>query len=77
MRRLSRRHFAGSVGAGLLLAPFINMAMRRPAQAAARQSKRVLLFCIDGHQAVAVDADRNLRREHQHLERDDRSRCRR
>ena len=29
MRRLSRRHFAGSVGAGLLLAPFINLAMRR------------------------------------------------
>jgi hypothetical protein len=48
MRRLSRRHFAGSVGAGLLLAPFINMAMRRPAQAAARQSKRVLLFCTMG-----------------------------
>ena len=48
MRRLSRRHFAGSVGAGLLLAPFINMAMRRPAQAAARQSKRVLLFCSMG-----------------------------
>ena len=26
MRRLSRRQFAGSVGAGLLLAPFINIA---------------------------------------------------
>src|SRR5262245_9063598 len=49
MRRLSRRHFAGSVGAGLLLAPFINMVRRRPAvQAAARQSKRILLFCTMG-----------------------------
>jgi hypothetical protein len=48
MRRLSRRHFAGSVGAGLLLAPFINMATRRPVQAAARQSKRILLFCTMG-----------------------------
>ena len=48
MRRLSRRDFAGSVGAGLLLSPFINMAMRRPAQAAVKQSKRVLLFCTMG-----------------------------
>jgi hypothetical protein len=48
MRRLSRRDFAGSVGAGLLLAPFINMATRRPAQAAARQSKRIFLFCTMG-----------------------------
>jgi hypothetical protein len=49
MRRLSRRQFAGSVGAGLLLAPFINMASRRTAQAAAaHQSKRILLFCTMG-----------------------------
>ena len=49
MRRLSRRQFAGSVGAGLLLAPFINMATRRTAQgAAAHQSKRILLFCTMG-----------------------------
>ena len=45
MRRFSRRQFAGSVGAGLLLAPFINVATRRTAQAAVKQSKRVLLFC--------------------------------
>ena len=48
MRRFSRRQFAGSVGAGLLLAPFINMATRRTAQAAVKQSKRVLLFCSMG-----------------------------
>jgi hypothetical protein len=36
------------VGAGLLLAPFINMGMRKPAQAATRQVKRVLLFCTMG-----------------------------
>jgi len=48
MRRLSRRQFAGSVGAGLLLAPFINMATRKPAQAAANKSKRILLFCTMG-----------------------------
>jgi hypothetical protein len=48
MRRFSRRQFAGSVGAGLLLAPFINMATRRTAQAAVKQAKRVLLFCSMG-----------------------------
>src|SRR6476660_1346168 len=48
MRRFSRRQFAGSVGAGLLLAPFINMATRKPAQAAVKQSKRILLFCSMG-----------------------------
>ena len=48
MRRFSRRHFVGSTGAGLLLAPFINMAMRKPAQAATRQVKRVLIFCSMG-----------------------------
>src|SRR6266481_2306765 len=48
MRRLSRRQFAGSVGAGLLLAPFINMTMRQRAQAATRQSKRLFMFCTMG-----------------------------
>jgi uncharacterized protein DUF1552 len=48
MRRLSRRQFAGSVGAGLLLAPFINMATRQRVQAATRQSKRLFLFCTMG-----------------------------
>src|SRR6478736_6130526 len=48
MRRFSRRQFAGSVGAGLLLAPFINMATRKQAQAAAKQSKRILIFCSMG-----------------------------
>jgi hypothetical protein len=45
----SRRQFVGSVGAGLLLAPFINMSLRRKAFAApAHQSTRVLLFCTMG-----------------------------
>jgi hypothetical protein len=48
MRRLSRRQFVGSTGAGLLLAPFINMGLRTPAQAATRQVKRILLFCTMG-----------------------------
>jgi len=48
MRRLSRRQFAGSVGAGLLLAPFINLATRRTAQAAVRPAKRIFLFCTMG-----------------------------
>jgi len=48
MRRFSRRQFAGSVGAGLLLAPFINMATRKEAQAATKQAKRILLFCSMG-----------------------------
>ena len=48
MRRFSRRQFAGSVGAGLLLAPFINLATRKQAQAAVKQSKRILLFCSMG-----------------------------
>jgi hypothetical protein len=38
----------GSVGAGLLLAPFINMGLRRRAEAATNQSKRVLIFCTMG-----------------------------
>jgi hypothetical protein len=48
MRRLSRRQFAGSVGAGLLLAPFINIATERKAHAAVKQVKRILLFCSMG-----------------------------
>ena len=48
MRRLSRRQFAGSVGAGLLLAPFINIATGRKAQAATKQVKRILIFCSMG-----------------------------
>ena len=44
----TRRQFVGSVGAGLLLAPFINMGLRRKAQAASNQSKRVLIFCSMG-----------------------------
>ncbi len=49
MRKPSRRQFVGSVGAGLLLAPFINISLRRKAQAApAHQSSRVLVFCTMG-----------------------------
>jgi hypothetical protein len=44
----SRRQFVGSVGAGLLLAPFINMGLRRNAHAATKQVKRVLVFCTMG-----------------------------
>jgi hypothetical protein len=44
----SRRQFVGSVGAGLLLAPFINMGLARKAQAGSRQSKRLLVFCSMG-----------------------------
>jgi len=46
---MTRRQLAGGVGAGLLLAPFVNLATRRPtAEAATKQSKRVLLFCTMG-----------------------------
>ena len=49
MRKLSRRDFAGSVGAGLVLAPFLSLLGReRPAHAAVRQAKRLLLFCTSG-----------------------------
>jgi Protein of unknown function (DUF1552) len=44
----SRRQFMGSVGAGLLLAPFINMGLRRNAHAATKQVKRILVFCTMG-----------------------------
>jgi Protein of unknown function (DUF1552) len=43
----SRRQFVGSVGAGLLLAPFINLALRRRAHAS-NQSKRLLIFSTMG-----------------------------
>jgi len=44
----SRRQFVGSVGAGLLLAPFINMGLARKAQAGSKQSKRLLIFATMG-----------------------------
>jgi len=46
MPGLNRRQFATSVGAGLLLAPFLRRA--RAAAAAPRRAKRVLLFCTMG-----------------------------
>jgi hypothetical protein len=48
MSSFSRRKFMGSAAAGLILAPFINMAMRRKAHAATNQSTRVLVFCTMG-----------------------------
>jgi hypothetical protein len=49
MRKLSRRDFASSVGAGLVLAPFVSLLGRqREAQAATRQVKRLVLFCTMG-----------------------------
>ena len=70
MRRLSRRQFAGSVGAGLLLAPFINMVTRRRVQRPpVNRSDFAVLH--DGDVPADVDADRDLRRKHHHLERDD------
>jgi len=44
----SRRRFNTSVGAGLLLAPFLSQLSQRPAQAAGKRAKRVLLFCTMG-----------------------------
>jgi hypothetical protein len=44
----TRRQFVGSVGAGLLLAPFINMGLERKARAGSKQTKRLLLFCTMG-----------------------------
>lgn len=43
----TRRQFVGSVGASLLLAPFINMGLQRPAKAAGK-AKRLLVFCSMG-----------------------------
>src|SRR5215467_4335954 len=44
----TRRQFVGSVGAGLLLAPFINMGLERKAQAGSKQAKRLLIFATMG-----------------------------
>ncbi|HEY4183883.1 MAG TPA: DUF1552 domain-containing protein [Polyangia bacterium] len=44
----TRRQFVGSVGAGLLLAPFINIGLERKARAGSKQSKRLLVFCSMG-----------------------------
>jgi Protein of unknown function (DUF1552) len=44
----TRRQFVGSIGAGLLLAPFINAGLRREAKAASNTSKRLLIFCSMG-----------------------------
>ena len=44
----TRRQFVGSVGAGLLLAPFINRGLERKAYAGSRQSKRLLVFATMG-----------------------------
>ncbi|HTQ06078.1 MAG TPA: DUF1552 domain-containing protein [Polyangiaceae bacterium] len=48
MGKLSRRQILGGAGAGLLLAPFFNLAMRREAEAAVTPVKRLLLFCTMG-----------------------------
>jgi len=44
----SRRQFLGSVGAGLLLAPFIELGLAGEARASTNQAKRLLLFCTMG-----------------------------
>ena len=47
--KLYRRDFAGSVGAGLLLSPFISLLGRdRQAHAAVKQVKRLVMFCTSG-----------------------------
>jgi len=50
MSQFSRRKFVGSAGAGLLLAPFISLVNGgdRPARAAGKKAKRLLLFCTMG-----------------------------
>lgn len=48
MRNVSRRQILASAGAGLLLAPFFDLATRREARAAAAPVKRLLLFCTMG-----------------------------
>src|SRR5690349_7429317 len=48
MRHVSRRQILASAGAGLLLAPFFDLAMRREARAAATPVKRLLHFCTMG-----------------------------
>ena len=44
----TRRQFLGSVGAGLLLAPFIDVGLTREARASSIQAKRLLIFCTMG-----------------------------
>jgi len=50
MRRANRRQFVGSVGAGILLAPFLPLGppQQSPRAAVPARSKRVLLFCTMG-----------------------------
>jgi len=50
MPRLSRRQFAVSAGAGLVLAPFVSLLRGgdKPARAAGKKAKRLLLFCTMG-----------------------------
>jgi hypothetical protein len=50
---LNRRKFVGSVGAGLLLAPFVSLVNGdKPARAAGKKAKRLLLFCSMGTNPV-------------------------
>jgi hypothetical protein len=44
----SRRQWVGSVGAGILLSPFLRVGPENQAHAAIRKSKRLLLFCTMG-----------------------------
>ncbi len=48
MYLLNRRKFVGSVGAGLLLAPFISLVNGEKQARAAGKAKRLLLFCTMG-----------------------------
>lgn len=50
MPRLSRRQFTVSAGAGLVMAPFLSLLRGgdKPAQAAGKKAKRLLLFCTMG-----------------------------
>ncbi|HVZ71549.1 MAG TPA: DUF1552 domain-containing protein [Polyangia bacterium] len=45
---ISRRRFATSLGAGLVLSPFLQHLAGGPARAAGKRAKRVLLFCTMG-----------------------------
>jgi hypothetical protein len=48
MRMLNRRTFAASLGAGLVLAPFLDLGTRRANGVGPRRAKRLLLFCTMG-----------------------------
>ena len=78
MRKLSRRDFAGSVGAGLLLAPFLSLLGRR-APGPRRRSGRRSGCCCSAPWAPTpgVDADRCRARTSTTFSPDDRRRCRR